>query len=279
MVLEPRAETVAGRVSVLTFTEWRSLKHLQVEHVAARQTTRTIESFATNSAALVHGRELFRSHVLVGALHVLRELLVVAIGLYLVAQIVEHDAYVQEYQHVNQRERDAVQNQDLHVMREGGEQNDGVSEELHHVHVLAALLPRAIAVQIPQVDRVLAEGLQRVHEQREALKGEQQQHSSPCVPEHGETEREPAQIGEQEQQLQRQHASVHRCRGIGRVGDELRGVVSARLSEGVGTYILKAIFGQEAEEVHESDNREPNSPDQEFFNTRFENSADKYDFK
>lgn len=106
-------------------------------------------------------------------------------------------------------------------MRESGEEDDGVGEELHHVYVLAAVLPRAVAVQIPQVDRVLAEGLQGVHEQREALEGEQQQDSGPCVPEHGETEREPAEIGEQEQQLQRQHASVHCRGGIGRVRHQL----------------------------------------------------------
>lgn len=79
-----------------------------MKHVTARQTTRPIESFATNSAALVHRSELFRCHVLVGALHVLGELFIIAIGLYLVAQIVEHDANMQEYEHIDQRERDAV---------------------------------------------------------------------------------------------------------------------------------------------------------------------------
>lgn len=45
------------------------------------------------------------------------------------------------------------------------------------------------------------------------------------------------------------------------------------------TYILEAIFGQEAEQVHESNDREPNWPDQELFDARLENSANEYNFK
>ena len=235
----------------------------KVEDVAAGEPLGGGEGLAADGADLVAGRELLGADVGVPGAHVGGDGAVVAVGGDLLAQVEEGRAQVEEQGSVDEGEGDAVEEQDVHVMRQRREEYQRVGDELGVVDVGASVLPRLRQREVVEMDGVLDDGLHHLQEQREALERQQKQHRRAGLCKRGHTEPEPAHVGDEDEAQEREDLVVH---GVGRVHD-------------VAADVAEPLTGEKGEELEEAQDGEPGGPDEQLPQVGLEDGHDEDDLE